>query len=269
MVRPPDRSEWQETRTIAKAKETSPSVWLAAGGHRARAASIARSPISSDSSSTTANTAVGSRLPAGACWPIRSGVSRPTVREALIALRGRRADCGIRVGSGIYCAPAASVERGAPPRCRIEGPLELLRARAFVESAVAEEAAAQGPIRGHRAARCNPGSRSVGPAAPRRRDWIALGPALPPRAIAATARQRRCCCASSGSCSTCASIPISSSSRDTSRTRPPGSAAHLEHIVPFAMPSQRIVDPVAEHAMHEHLQQAHRPLLARFRRAAV
>src|SRR5262245_64030677 len=69
----------------------------------------------------------------------RLGVSRPTVREALIALEveGR---LKIGVGSGIYVVeqqPAAVVPAGAA----IEGPLELLRARAFVESAVAEEAA--------------------------------------------------------------------------------------------------------------------------------
>jgi DNA-binding FadR family transcriptional regulator len=61
------------------------------------------------------------------------------VREALIALEveGR---LKIRVGSGIYVVeqqPAAVV----PGNAAIEGPLELLRARAFVESAVAEEAA--------------------------------------------------------------------------------------------------------------------------------
>jgi DNA-binding FadR family transcriptional regulator len=83
--------------------------------------------------------AVGSRLPAERVLADRLGVSRPTVREALIALEveGR---LKIRVGSGIYVVeqqPAAVV----PASAAIEGPLELLRARAFVESAVAEEAA--------------------------------------------------------------------------------------------------------------------------------
>ena len=83
--------------------------------------------------------AVGSRLPAERVLADRLGVSRPTVREALIALEveGR---LKIRVGSGIYVVeqqPAAVV----PGNAAIEGPLELLRARAFVESAVAEEAA--------------------------------------------------------------------------------------------------------------------------------
>ena len=61
------------------------------------------------------------------------------MREALIALEveGR---LRIRVGSGIYVIepqPAAVVSNSAS----IEGPFEILRARAFVESAIAEEAA--------------------------------------------------------------------------------------------------------------------------------
>src|SRR5262249_28265178 len=79
--------------------------------------------------------AVGSRLPAERMLADRLGVSRPTVREALIALEveGR---LKIRVGSGIYVVepqPAVAV----PANVAIEGPLELLRARAFVESAIA------------------------------------------------------------------------------------------------------------------------------------
>ena len=82
---------------------------------------------------------VGSRLPPERELAEKLGVSRPTVREALIALEveGR---LRIRVGSGIYVieqAPNAAV--GAHPP--IEGSFEILRARAFVESAVAEEAA--------------------------------------------------------------------------------------------------------------------------------
>lgn len=83
---------------------------------------------------------VGSRLPTERELAEQLGVSRPTVREALIALEveGR---LRIRVGSGIYVIdqpPAALVAAANPP---IEGSFEILRARAFVESAVAEEAA--------------------------------------------------------------------------------------------------------------------------------
>ena len=84
---------------------------------------------------------VGSRLPAERELAAQLGVSRPTVREALIALEveGR---LRIRVGSGIYVIepqPAAAVSNSAS----IEGPFEILRARAFVESAIAEESARQ------------------------------------------------------------------------------------------------------------------------------
>lgn len=83
---------------------------------------------------------VGSRLPTERELAEQLGVSRPTVREALIALEveGR---LRIRVGSGIYVIdqpPTAVVAAANPP---IEGSFEILRARAFVESAVAEEAA--------------------------------------------------------------------------------------------------------------------------------
>ncbi|HEX2338642.1 MAG TPA: GntR family transcriptional regulator, partial [Hyphomicrobiaceae bacterium] len=83
--------------------------------------------------------AVGSRLPAERVLADRLGVSRPTVREALIALEveGR---LKIRVGSGIYVVEQ-QLAAMVPGSVAIEGPLELLRARAFVESAVAEEAA--------------------------------------------------------------------------------------------------------------------------------
>ncbi|MDX2203651.1 MAG: FadR/GntR family transcriptional regulator [Hyphomicrobiaceae bacterium] len=82
---------------------------------------------------------VGSRLPTERTLADLLGVSRPTVREALIALEveGR---VRIRVGSGIYVAnPAQAAHVFADSR--IEGPFEILRARKFIESAVAEEAA--------------------------------------------------------------------------------------------------------------------------------
>jgi DNA-binding FadR family transcriptional regulator len=82
---------------------------------------------------------VGSRLPTERDLAEQLKVSRPTVREALIALEveGR---VRIRVGSGIYVSELAAL---APllPAVEIEGPFELLRAREFIEGAIAEQAA--------------------------------------------------------------------------------------------------------------------------------
>jgi DNA-binding FadR family transcriptional regulator len=83
--------------------------------------------------------AVGGRLPAERELSIQLGVSRPTVREALIALEvdGR---VRIRVGSGIYVLPpVASSTRQDDPT--LAGPFDILQARALIEGAVAEQAA--------------------------------------------------------------------------------------------------------------------------------
>ncbi len=81
--------------------------------------------------------AVGARLPTEREFAERLDVSRPTVREALIALEveGR---IRIRVGSGIYVADPPAGPAGGDH----DGPFEVLRARALVEGAVAEAAAA-------------------------------------------------------------------------------------------------------------------------------
>ncbi|WP_441238149.1 FadR/GntR family transcriptional regulator [Bradyrhizobium sp. 930_D9_N1_4] len=83
--------------------------------------------------------AVGSRLPTERELAEQLKISRPTVREALIALEveGR---LRIRVGSGIYVTEPADAAP-ALPAAGIEGPFELLRAREFLESAIAEQAA--------------------------------------------------------------------------------------------------------------------------------
>ncbi len=83
--------------------------------------------------------AVGSRLPTERELAEQLKVSRPTVREALIALEveGR---VRIRVGSGIYVIEPAGAAP-VPAAAVIEGPFELLRAREFLESAIAEQAA--------------------------------------------------------------------------------------------------------------------------------
>ncbi|RIY03298.1 FadR family transcriptional regulator [Aureimonas flava] len=80
---------------------------------------------------------VGDRLPTERDLAERLAISRPTVREALIALEveGR---IRIRVGSGIYVtAPPAET----PVPGEIEGPFELLHARELIESSLAREAA--------------------------------------------------------------------------------------------------------------------------------
>src|SRR3954453_9765204 len=82
----------------------------------------------------------GTRLPTERELAEQLKVSRPTVREALIALEveGR---VRIRVGSGIYVIEPAGAAVPVPAAAVIEGPFELLRAREFLESAIAEQAA--------------------------------------------------------------------------------------------------------------------------------
>ena len=80
----------------------------------------------------------GARLPTERELADRLNVSRPTIREALIALEveGR---IRIRVGSGIYVTEQPEMVAGLP--AEIDGPFEILRARAFIEGAIAAEAA--------------------------------------------------------------------------------------------------------------------------------
>jgi DNA-binding FadR family transcriptional regulator len=80
----------------------------------------------------------GARLPSERELAEQLGLSRPTVREALIALEVEGL-VTIRVGAGVFV-------RGRPqvvPQIRgpVEGPFELLRAREFIEGAVASESA--------------------------------------------------------------------------------------------------------------------------------
>ena len=84
--------------------------------------------------------AVGSRLPTERDLAEQLKVSRPTVREALIALEVEGL-VRIRVGSGIYVSEPAANASPSQIAGMIEGPFELLRAREFIESAIAEQAA--------------------------------------------------------------------------------------------------------------------------------
>jgi DNA-binding FadR family transcriptional regulator len=81
----------------------------------------------------------GSRLPPERDLAVQLGVSRPSVREALIALEveGR---VEVRMGSGVYVT-------GAAPRAVVAvsalGPFEIIRARQLVEAELAAIAARQ------------------------------------------------------------------------------------------------------------------------------
>lgn len=80
----------------------------------------------------------GARLPSERDMAEQFSVSRPSLREALIALEVE-GHVEIRMGSGIYVGARAPGTRAA--YLDTEGPLEILQARCILESAIAEEAA--------------------------------------------------------------------------------------------------------------------------------
>ena len=82
--------------------------------------------------------AVGSRLPPERDLAAQLGVSRPSVREALIALEveGR---VEVRMGSGVYVR--APDPRRTPAPVSAQSPLETLLARRLIESELAAHAA--------------------------------------------------------------------------------------------------------------------------------
>jgi GntR family transcriptional regulator, uxu operon transcriptional repressor len=83
--------------------------------------------------------AKGQRLPSERELAALLGVSRPSVREALIALEVE-GKVEVRVGSGIYVAVPRPVAV-ADPMIEGQGPFELLRARWLLEGEIAAEAA--------------------------------------------------------------------------------------------------------------------------------
>lgn len=86
----------------------------------------------------------GQRLPAERDLATQLGVSRPSVREALIALEVQ-GWVEVRTGSGVYVQPKGSRKQAANqtamPSPAEWGPLELIRARRLVEGEVAAMAA--------------------------------------------------------------------------------------------------------------------------------
>jgi DNA-binding FadR family transcriptional regulator len=86
--------------------------------------------------------AVGARLPAERDLAKQLGVSRPSVREALIALEVE-GWVEVRTGSGVYVLERGGAGRNDAVAPTEWGPLELIRARRVVEGEIAALAAVQ------------------------------------------------------------------------------------------------------------------------------
>src|SRR6187455_917489 len=83
---------------------------------------------------------VGARLPPERDLAKQLGVSRPSVREALIALEVEGL-VEVRIGSGIYVQPGGVETAAHGPHEAEAGPFELLRARYVIEAECAALAA--------------------------------------------------------------------------------------------------------------------------------
>jgi len=82
--------------------------------------------------------APGTRLPPERDLAAQLGVSRPSVREALIALEVE-GHVEVRMGSGIYVRAADTPASRTVPH-EVESPLETIRARALIEGELAAQA---------------------------------------------------------------------------------------------------------------------------------
>lgn len=85
--------------------------------------------------------ASGSRLPPERELAEKLGVSRPSVREALIALEVEGL-VRIRMGSGVYVLDRMSAAAGHAAEPGTAGPFEILKARELIEGEVCAQAAA-------------------------------------------------------------------------------------------------------------------------------
>jgi GntR family transcriptional repressor for pyruvate dehydrogenase complex len=92
----------------------------------------------------------GSRLPPERDLAKQLGVSRPSVREALIALEVE-GYVEVRVGSGVYVTNDRPRAETAEPLPADSGPFELIRARWLIEGECAALAAKEGTRAQHRA----------------------------------------------------------------------------------------------------------------------
>ncbi|MFC3527952.1 FadR/GntR family transcriptional regulator [Paracoccus mangrovi] len=82
----------------------------------------------------------GQRLPSERDLAERLGVSRPSLREALIALEVE-GQVEIRMGSGIYLLRPGHEGAAGVLHADAESPMELLEARCIIESTIAEQVA--------------------------------------------------------------------------------------------------------------------------------